>query len=256
MAALAMYAGGCRFDDDLGVGPFQCEMEGICPNGMSCVAGVCRASSSGADASTDGANGVVPACGTLGALQDDFEDGTEEPQWVGFAGADASYDEADGVLTLKTGVAAEDRAAGYDTITSIPLGDAPDIGFEITEPPAGGALFFQLFADGATGGVWIVVDDEIHFEQEISGTVTTQATLTYQPSEHRWLQIRGNDSDGWDFLTSSDGQEFVQRAQGTRIDQAHRVIIGFSEKAEVTASATIELDDVGLWPGRPVFDCP
>jgi len=198
------------FESDFGATHYRCP-DGVCPSGFTCVAGYCEGSQPG----DGGVDGPPLVCAQATLLTDDFEDGVRGSQWSrSFNPSGTALSETGGNLVVTPAIARPTPAFAayaslywYDLRGSHVLVEVP----QMVDTTSHAQAFLQLTFDSMNYLETVQENGTLSFRKWVGGTVSTAATVPYDPAQHRWWQIR--ESGGttyWD--TSPDGTNWTRRA--------------------------------------------
>lgn len=224
IAVVALVCAACTVNADFGSSTFRCS-DGVCPDGFSCVGGMCvvpddpdagstvdappgAPDAPVADAGTPDAAPPAVTCGSPLVITEDFEDPDLGEMWsYSFSSAPAtrSVTGGRGVLTMAENTAGS-HYVGFATQWWFDLrGSRAYVEIPEMVNPATSAEAFFILARSS--------DDRVLFNQQggnlvarvrTGGVNTEVGSGTYDPIAHRWWQIREQDGSVY-FETSPDG---------------------------------------------------
>jgi hypothetical protein len=239
LALVALMALGCAVEGDFGGSEFLCA-DGRCPSGFTCVVGVCRSELD------------EPACGSLSALQDDFDDGVVDPElWSPFADDGTVVEESAGRLRISLEGNPAGTGGGYDGLQIYELPGTFTIEVVSAEVGAPNALFLQLFGASSSGRfVSLVRTANLLLVNSDAGNGFSEP---WTPDSY-WLRLDGR--EGRMFAQwSSDGGNFEALADVEFDEPAVRPVLGLSSEPGDTGTSSVVLDNVGLPPTTARVDC-
>ena len=238
LAALVTMMSGCTVSADYGGAGFACSADEACKTGFDCNAGICVAGSPGPDAGPRPDGGDDPDAGMIACLppvglSDEFPGDALDPQWTPVIENGTSALVANGVLTLSP--RAVSVPIRFARIHSAPFAfDGKRVFAEIpgmvdTTSAAIGELV--LASDAINFYFLRQSQGVVQFGTTIGGTELVTSATEYNPSDHRWWQLRvtegrvyadfSEDGSSWVNLDSvaSDvivGDLYVEFGAGTR----------------------------------------
>ncbi len=159
------------------------------------------------DAANEDSGTLVPTCGTVDLMRDDFDDSVADWRWEPFAGAGASVSRAHGVLAISLpGGSGASAWAGYSAGLSTSLLDRA----LTVELQQGTALLSEaqtslVFMRDSGNQLYITqAGSSLRATHVVVGVLQT-ASAVYDSAAHRWLRIR-EQAGTVEFGTSPDGQ--------------------------------------------------
>jgi hypothetical protein len=168
-------------------------------------------SAGGGGAGLSGTGGSASNC--LTALEDDFDDGSPDPNWVLENGIPNGTSEAteDGVLTLRV-TGGNFNTARYVTKTARTLVDC-QLSFEMDPISVYNSGVFLQGKVGASSGILMYATDEIVLFANMSDTGgEVGESVYYEPADHRFLRIREEAGTlYWEY--SADGAAWTEQFQ-------------------------------------------
>jgi hypothetical protein len=255
LAAVGLLACACTVDSNYGGAGFACSADEPCQSGFNCSMGVCVGGAPGPDGTPgDGPDSDASeiVCLPPIALSDEFSGDMLDAQWTNLSDSQTTAVVGGGVLTMT------------------PRADAVPIRYAIVRSAAADMAEKRVFAelptmvDTATAAIGYLIlrfdFDDFYFLRQSQGvlnfgTNTAGAELVvnatnYDPSAHRWWQLRMTGGRIYADV-SSDGSSWVNldSVDTNVIGATLSVELGAGTESAVASPGTMEVDNVNAGSG-------
>jgi hypothetical protein len=212
--------GSCSVELSVDDTNFRCDAQHTCPPEYTCTAsGHC----------------VRPdwQCGMLDVLADDFEDGWLLGEWSVTTENDGELREEGQMIAAPAAGASATSVAYYQAFEWYQWQDSR-VYVEVPQsvnPVAGARAFLMLVFDGDDTISIEQEADQLWFKRQTGGNETTLGSVHYDPTEHRWWQLRSaNGQTRWE--TSTDGFDWTTRFDESQVRPAGLARIRFGASAD------------------------
>jgi hypothetical protein len=198
IVALLATLASCRVDSNYGGAGFACSDSEPCQSGFNCSQGICEAETAEADArNTDGpdandSDATEIECLAVIALSDQFEGDILDPQWTALLENGTGATVGAGALTITPRM--DSVPARFARVQSVPFAfDEKRVFAEIPMMVDASTLAvgeFQLASQPLNHYFLRQSQGVLQFGTTIGGTELIVAASAYEPTSHRWWQMR------------------------------------------------------------------
>ena len=255
LAAMGLLACACTVDSNYGGAGFACSAEEPCQSGFDCSMGVCVAGAPGPDArpgdGPDSDAGEIVCLPPI-ALSDEFSGNALDAQWTDISDNQTIVVVGGGVLTMTP--RADSVPFRYAKVSSAAVDMAEKRVFaEIpTMVDTATAAIGYLFLRADFNSFYFMRQSQgvLNFGTSTAGAELVVNATNYDPSTHRWWQMRMTGGRIYADV-SSDGSNWVNldSVDTNVIGASLSVELGAGTESAVSTPGTMDVDNVNAGSG-------